>query len=47
VKIHCSVLAEDAIRAAVADYQKKREAGPARRAAQGERTEAGVLKTGL
>jgi nitrogen fixation NifU-like protein len=23
VKIHCSVLAEDAIKAAVADYQKK------------------------
>lgn len=23
VKIHCSILAEDAIRAAVADYQKK------------------------
>ena len=26
VKIHCSVLAEDAIKAAIADYQKKREA---------------------
>ena len=25
VKIHCSVLAEDAIKAAVADYKKKRE----------------------
>jgi nitrogen fixation protein NifU and related proteins len=25
VKIHCSVLAEDAIKAAVADYRKKRE----------------------
>jgi nitrogen fixation NifU-like protein len=23
VKIHCSVLAEDAIKAAIADYQKK------------------------
>ncbi len=26
VKIHCSVLAEDAIKAAIADYQKKSEA---------------------
>jgi nitrogen fixation NifU-like protein len=26
VKIHCSVLAEDAIKAAVADYKKKQEA---------------------
>ncbi len=26
VKIHCSVLAEDAIKAAVADYRKKQEA---------------------
>ena len=26
VKIHCSVLAEDAIRSAIADYQKKQEA---------------------
>src|SRR4030095_15693851 len=25
VEVHCSVLAEDAIKAAVADYQKKRE----------------------
>jgi len=25
VKVHCSVLAEDAIKAAVADYQKKRD----------------------
>ncbi len=30
VKIHCSVLAEDAIRAAIRDYKEKREvAGPA------------------
>jgi nitrogen fixation NifU-like protein len=26
VKIHCSVLAEDAIKAAIADYQKKKAA---------------------
>ena len=29
VKVHCSVLAEDAIRAALADYQKKHGAAPA------------------
>jgi nitrogen fixation NifU-like protein len=28
VKIHCSVLAEDAIKAAIADYQKKTAARP-------------------
>lgn len=28
VKIHCSILAEDAIKAAVADYQKKHGAPP-------------------
>jgi nitrogen fixation NifU-like protein len=28
VKIHCSVLAEDAIKAAVADYRRKRDAAP-------------------
>lgn len=27
VKIHCSVLAEDAIKAALADFQRKRDAG--------------------
>ena len=28
VKIHCSVLAEDAIKAAIADWKKKRAAAP-------------------
>ena len=28
VKIHCSVLAEDAIKSAIADYRKKNEAQP-------------------
>jgi nitrogen fixation protein NifU and related proteins len=28
VKIHCSVLAEDAVKAAVADYRRKRAADP-------------------
>jgi len=27
VKVHCSVLAEDAIRAAIADFKRKQEAG--------------------
>ena len=35
VKIHCSVLAEDAIKAAIADWKKKR-AQPAEKAAQQE-----------
>jgi nitrogen fixation NifU-like protein len=36
VKIHCSVLAEDAIKAAIADYKKKQSADPksAEKAAQ-------------
>ena len=34
VKIHCSVLAEDAIRAAIADYQKKNSAVTDQPAAQ-------------
>ncbi len=29
VKVHCSVLAEDAIRAAISDYQRKRDPAPA------------------
>ena len=29
VKIHCSVLAEDGIKAAIADWKKKREGAPA------------------
>ncbi len=32
VKIHCSVLAEDAIKSAIADYKKKQEARKAQRA---------------
>ena len=49
VKVHCSVLAEDALRAALADYQKKQQAasadpaaGPAAgaAAATGEATKA-------
>ncbi len=50
VKIHCSVLAEDAIKAAVADYQKKHGA-PAQKAAPAAdpaaASRAGVLKSGL
>lgn len=37
VKIHCSVLAEDAIKAAIDDFKRKREA---RRAASGSEVEA-------
>ena len=52
VKIHCSVLAEDAIKAAVADYQKKQGRTPTVKpdTVQGDRTELvskGVLKSGL
>jgi nitrogen fixation NifU-like protein len=37
VKIHCSVLAEDAIKSAIADYQRKQaEAGPAAPAGTGK-----------
>ena len=34
VKIHCSVLAEDAIKAAIADYQKKKQQQPAAEASK-------------
>jgi len=51
VKIHCSVLAEDAIKAAIADWQKKRGAASAALAADGERKEPakrnGLLKAGI
>jgi nitrogen fixation NifU-like protein len=51
VKVHCSVLAEDAIRAAVADWQKKHGRAPAAKpgGAPGERREPaaqGVPKPG-
>jgi nitrogen fixation protein NifU and related proteins len=47
VKIHCSVLAEDAIKAAVTDWQRKR-AAPARAAAPAAvPAAAAVLKPGL
>ncbi len=52
VKIHCSVLAEDAIKAAVADWQQKhgREPGARPDAVQGDRgapSGQGVLKAGI
>ena len=52
VKIHCSVLAEDAIKAAVGDWQKKRGVAPGAKpdTAQGDRTSPvrqGVLKSGI
>jgi nitrogen fixation protein NifU and related proteins len=52
VKIHCSVLAEDAIKAAIADYQKKRGLAPTvePRTVKGDRQELvqkGLLKGGL
>ena len=42
VKVHCSVLAEDAIRAALADYQKKQQA----HAAEPAGSAAGSQKAG-
>ncbi len=52
VKIHCSVLAEDAIKAAVADYQKKRGGVQTVRpnTVQGDRSapiQQGVRKSGI
>jgi nitrogen fixation NifU-like protein len=52
VKIHCSVLAEDAIKAAIADWQRKRGLAPTAKpdAVQGDRAELaaqGVVKIGL
>ena len=38
VKIHCSVLAEDAIKAAIADYQKKKGVAPAAEASTATET---------
>jgi nitrogen fixation NifU-like protein len=44
VKIHCSVLAEDAIKSAIEDYRKKqaarREAQAVRASGEGERANA-------
>src|SRR5512144_2261908 len=52
VKIHCSVLAEDAIKAAIADWQRKRGLAPTVQAdaVQGDRAELaakGVVKIGV
>jgi hypothetical protein len=52
VKIHCSVLAEDAIKAAVTDWQRKRGGATRPAAATTPATTqpasaAGVLKPGL
>ena len=41
VKVHCSVLAEDAIRAAISDYQKKQESARPAGAAAGGTPKAG------
>jgi nitrogen fixation protein NifU and related proteins len=52
VKIHCSVLAEDAIKAAIADYQKKRGLTPSVKpdTVKGDRQELigkGLIKAGI
>ena len=45
VKIHCSILAEDAIKAAVSDYKAKHAAQPRRRAAAKPCTDMAVTLT--
>jgi len=40
VKIHCSILAEDAIKAAIADYRSKSEDAPAGEAGRREPAKA-------
>jgi len=47
VKIHCSVLAEDAIKAAVTDWQRKRTAAPRPAAEAPAAVAAAALKPGL
>ena len=52
MKIHCSVLAEDAIKAAIADWQKKQGLQPTVKpdTVQGDRAallDRGVLKSGI
>jgi nitrogen fixation NifU-like protein len=47
VKIHCSVLAEDAIKAAVVDWQKKHGRAPAAAPPKKDGAAHGVLKPGL
>jgi len=53
VKIHCSVLAEDAIKAAIADYQRKKGKAPPTVKGDGARGDhrepvvGGVLKSGI
>jgi hypothetical protein len=47
VKIHCSVLAEDAIKAAVTDWQRKRARPGDAAAPQAAPAAGGVLKPGL
>ncbi len=46
VKIHCSVLAEDAIKAAIADYQRKRSGAPAPRP-EPVRVDATLVRPGV